>query len=485
MANLTLRERLFLVARAVTGSVSQIQPGTVGYDLLNRLYPYVGEPPKRGTVGMLEAYSTSPWLRAVCDKIGRATAACAWKLYVVRPQGGERDPRTGLPKAVRMRQIQRAGFAERRSLLTERERAGDLVQLNEHVLLEAMDRGNPYLIGLPLRKLTQIYLDTVGECVWLKERSATTGKPIAFWPIPPSWVMQLPTVGWPFLRVSAGGWQANIPDTEILWMVDPDPLNPYGRGSGPGMAVADEIDTDQAMASTVKQKFFNRARPDLVVMPKAETDTLSEPDAKRMELHWKQQSQGFWKWFKPFFSTRALEIKELSQDLQALQFVELRQHERDMILQVTGGLPPEMLGILENSNRSTIDSAKYLFDTQVVVPRMEFQRAYFQEKLVPEYDERIILDYESPVQADGAAKLAAMSAAPWAATVDEWRIFQGLEPKEDGSGRVHMLPVNLTPVDTLEPEPAPEEPPLPSRVPPPVVPPGPEPEAAPVVEAVR
>lgn len=457
---LSIRERAFMLAKAVTGSVSQIKPGTVGYDLMNRLYPYVGEPPKRGTVGMLEAYSTSPWLRAVCDKIGRATASCAWKLYVVKPKNGKKAW-NGQPEAIRVPHIQRAGFAERKSLLAERQAAGDLVQLSEHIMLDAFDRGNPYLLGLPLRKVTQIYLDCVGESAWLKERSPKTGKPIAFWPIPPSWIMQMPTVARPYMRVSAGGWQANIPDTEILWMVDPDPSNPYGRGSGPGQAVADEIDTDQAMASTVKQKFYNRARPDLVVMPKGESETLSEPDARRMEAQWNQRSQGFFRWFKPFFATRAMEIKELSQDLQALQFVELRRHERDMILQVTGGIPPEMLGIIENSNRSTIDAAKYLLDTQVIVPRLEFQRAYFQEKLVPEYDERLILDYESPVAVDQQAQAKAMSAAPWAPSVNEWRRFQGLPNLEDGSGDVHMVPANLTPMATLH-----EVPPVESSLPP-------------------
>jgi hypothetical protein len=33
------------------------------------------------------------------------------------------------------------------------------------------------------------------------------------------------------------------------------------------------------------------------------------------------------------------------------------------------GIPPEKLGIVENSNRSTIDSADYLFAKSILVPQ--------------------------------------------------------------------------------------------------------------------
>ena len=45
-------------------------------------------------------------------------------------------------------------------------------------------------------------------------------------------------------------------------------------------------------------------------------------------------------------------------------------------------------------------------------------------------DDRLILDYESPVQEDKAFRLAVMQAAPWAWNADEWRDFAGLDPIE-------------------------------------------------------
>lgn len=130
--------------------------------------------------------------------------------------------------------------------------------------------------------------------------------------------------------------------------------------------------------------------------------------------------------------------------------VPLRQHERDMILQVTGGIPPEMLGIVENSNRATIDAATLLMAEQVVIPRLEFQRSYFQEFLVRDYDERLIVDYVSPVREDIEAQAEALKATPWAATVNEHRQRAGLPPLEDeAEGKLHPIPMGVDFSETL------------------------------------
>ena len=78
---------------------------------------------------------------------------------------------------------------------------------------------------------------------------------------------------------------------------------------------------------------------------------------------------------------------------------QLRDQMRDILLHVPG-VPPEIFGILESSNRSTIDAAKYLFDSLLIVPRLEFLRTIMQERLIPEFDEKLILDYVSPVEKD-------------------------------------------------------------------------------------
>ena len=112
------------------------------------------------------------------------------------------------------------------------------------------------------------------------------------------------------------------------------------------------------------------------------------------------------------------------------------------------GIPPELLGILNNSNRATIESADYLFSRWVVAPRMEFLRSQLQERLIPEYDDRLVLDFVSPVAEDREHMLEASKAAPWSLKVDEWRVLQGQEPLDDDAGQIHMMPMDLMPVKT-------------------------------------
>lgn len=430
---LSLIQRMKLLGKAAIGIFSNTS-AEQAYGMLAGILPGgVGQPPKRGTKELLNAYNEMPWLRAVVNKVSRGVASTPWQLYVVR-RGG---------KAVKAAKIQRADYDVRRKLLAVCRKQAELVEIEEHPLLDLLDNANSFLTGLTARQLTQVHLDLVGEAFWLKERNGA-GKPVAFWPLPPDWVISTPTPTHRFFRVSFRAWQGEIPDTEILWIADPDPTNPYGRGSGMARALADELETDEYAAKHTKSWFYNRARPDLVISGEG----IRPEDTARLEEDWLRKNQGFWKAFKPYFLSKKVDIQTLSQTFENMQLVDLRKYERDTIIQVYG-VPPEILGIIENSNRSTIDASDYLFARWVVQPRLEFLRAVLQERLVPEFDDRLILDYESPVAEDKEYNLKVAQAAPWSMTVDEWREMQGRKPLPDGQGQVYMLPFNLYSSRTL------------------------------------
>jgi hypothetical protein len=295
-------------------------------------------------------------------------------------------------------------------------------------------------------RTTQIHLDLVGEAFWVKERNGL-GLPVGFWPVPPHWVTDTPTVKRRSYHVSWSGWQGEIPDSEMLWLVDPDPANPYGRGSGIARTLTDELETDEYAARHTRMTFLNRARPDLIVWPeptKNDAGTISEPAAQALAERWRNEHQGFWRAALPFFATRKIGVHEVSQSFQDLQLTELRKYERDMIVQVFG-IMPEELGIVRDGalNRAALDSVDFLYKTNLIVPRIDFLCAYLQERVVPEYDERLVVGYQSPVQADRQFQLDSAKAAPYTMTVDEWRRLQGLEPLPDGAGAVFVMPANL------------------------------------------
>jgi len=444
MAQGSLTQRLSIAAKAFVGIFND-DSARQAHGLLGGVLNGQSDPPYRGSTSILDAYSTMPWLRAVSQRIATSVAsATQWKLYA--PKSNRRE---------NVRVLQRSSdYNSRQRIIKEQGR--ELLEVESHILLDALNRANSYMTGQSLFKMTQIHLDLIGESFWIKERNAF-GAPVEFWPVPPDWIQDTPTPDRRSFRVSFRGWQGEIPETEVLWMADLDPANPYGRGTGLARTLSDELETDEYAAKHTRQLFFNRARPDMIIWPKqqgAHDIGLQQDQVRRLEERWLDGHQGFWRAFKPFFVGREIEVHEVNQSLQELQLVELRQFERDMIVQVFG-IPPEMLGILQNSNRATIDSADYLFSRWVLAPRLEFLRSQLQERLVPEYDDRLVLDFVSPVQEDRTYMLDAAKAAPWSMKVDEWRVLQGQEPLNDEHGQVHMMPVNLIPVDSPRTPPAP------------------------------
>jgi len=85
----------------------------------------------------------------------------------------------------------------------------------------------------------------------------------------------------------------------------------------------------------------------------------------------------------------------------------------------------------------------------VLVPRLELKRVFLQNRLVPDFDPGLMLDYESPVEEDATHRLATMVAAFWAFTADEWREEAGYAELPDGAGKVHAVPFSFLFVDQL------------------------------------
>lgn len=426
----SIRDRLRLVTRAVQGLFSDASL-TEAYHLLVGILPGArGDPPARSDSDFLLGYANLPWLRACAHKIAIATAAVPWELYAPR--------RARNAKAIH-RQLAGLEMVPRHKLLMQLKQTEDVRPILDHPFLDVLDKPNNFLTGLVLKRLTQTYIDLVGEVFWLKERNGL-GLPSQLWPIPPHWVIATPTPTHRFYRVAFRAWIGEIPDSEMLWIKDPAPWNPYSRGSGTGQSLADELETDEYVSKFIKTYFYQGGRPDMIVT----AEGLEPEETRRLETDWNTKHQGFWRAFKTHFLNRKVDITQIPQNFEHLQLKDLRTHERDIIIQAFG-IPPELIGLLQSSNRATAQMAESLFSRWVLIPRLELQRASLQEHLLPEWDDRLILDYTSPVPEDATHILEAAKAAPWSLSIDEWRALQGLPALGNGAGAIHMVPFTLQP----------------------------------------
>ncbi len=370
-----------------------------GNSILTRILS-TGSAPRRGSRELLEAYKCLPWLRAVVDRISVSTSSVPWHLY--REENGK----------------QRIG-----NIPTTKSRSMVEVENPFNVL---MSRPNPVMTGLALRQTAQIYLELLGESFIIIERNAQ-GQPAELWPIPPTWVNATPSGDTPSFNISYNSLQMDVAESDMLWMSYPDPMNPYARGTGIGQTLGDELDTDEYTAKHVKSWFYNRATPELLVGVKG----ASENQLRGAKQAWEDAHRGAFRAFNSHWHSGELDVKQLSQTFADQQLIELRRYERDIIIH-TFGIPSELLGITENSNRATIESADYLYSRWTITPRLEFWRTELQEKLVPSFGQGLFLEYDNPVPEDKEFQMNLIKVAPYAFTINEVRDVAGLGPREDG-----------------------------------------------------
>lgn len=305
----------------------------------------------------------------------------------------------------------------------------DQVEVFDHPLLTLLEKPNPHMTGYKLDMLTGLYMDLVGEAFWVVERDAR-GNPIELWAVNPAYMWVCPDretfiKGWIY---RCGSDNIPIDPADVVHFYFPNPDNPY-RGIGPAQAAAIDIQSSRYSKEWNRRFFFNSARPDALI----EFDrTLDEDEYDTIIKHWNQSHGGV----NNAHKIGMLEIghyKQISTSPKDMDFASLQTLTRDSILSIFG-MPKSILGITEDVNRATAETAEYTFAKRTVLPLLRMRQDDLNAQVLPMFrDDRLRLEYDDPTPEDGAAKLARWTAGhnKWL-TTNEIREEQGLEPVEGG-----------------------------------------------------
>ena len=383
--------------------------------------------PDKSARQMIHAYNTMPWFHAVLEKIAKNVSTVKWKLYVIKDKNGN---------TIKDRELAHADFMTRQFLIREFVK-GELEEVKESPLLDLLHNGSGFLSGLQTLYVTQVHMDAVGEAFWTLSRNKRFGYPDNIWVIPPHRVLSIPTPEDPdFFKITdPKSTIRKIPKSEMIMFKIPNPEDPYGRGAGLGRVLGDELESDELSAKHIRQFFYGGGWPDLLVS----VDNLNPEECRRLESIWNSRFSGAFNRFKAAFVNRPLDVTPLGHTFKDIQLVELRKYSRDMIIQFFG-IPPEKFGILAQSNRSTISMADFFWTKDILLPRIDFLRNTIQRALVPEFDDNLILDFESPVIQDKEHVLNVMRTMPAAFTVNEWRSEASKQPLGDEGEKVILRP---------------------------------------------
>lgn len=317
-------------------------------------------PPTLNTAEWLNMFSKSPRL-AVVDRIASDTANIGGKLLRVGRDGAE-------------------------------------VEITDHPFLQFMDQPNPLyeMTGSAIWRLHEIYLLLVGESFLLIERD-DAGRPIELWPVPPYWVKMTPYLGSPTYQIlSPSGLTMDVPVDDMFVMKQLNPLDPFLRGLGVAESIADEVEIDEYAAKFQKRFFYNDAEPSLVFLMPDATQDQSEAFMAR----WNQKHRGVENSHKAAALTGTVDVKAFgSSDTRELGFNDSRVAMRDAVLEHFG-VPREIMGITENSNRSTADAAQYIYAKNVLMPRIRAREEAINKQLLPMFGDGLVWRFDPVVPYD-------------------------------------------------------------------------------------
>lgn len=373
---------------------------------------------RRSTQGeWLRMFGRSSYLRGPAHRVALDCSMVRWHLY--REEDGPASPQ-GKPRS----------------------------EVFEHRLLELLARPCPGLNGQQWRYLLQLYEELAGEWFLLIERD--NGFPVALWPVPPPWVSETPCRrnGLKYvmlLPVDGELKQDDVEPRDVIWSRAPNPEAPYSRGLGIAQAVDDECSQAEWMNRFNSQFFRQGGHPGLIIGVEDQRMNPKLEDRVREQL---QQGGGLWNAFRALVLGGRVQVHQKGPAHRDLDYVEGLKLLRDTIAQVWG-IPPELLGIVENSNRATADAADYIHAKGNILPRLGNFGATLNTYLVPLFGEvGLVLEPENPVRETNEFRLqkANEGLARGAITVDEWRQAQGWDPLKVGGKRLYV-PLNIQIID--------------------------------------
>lgn len=343
----------------------------------------------RGSTDMLRLYNSNDELRKVVSRVAKGTGAVRWRVK----KNGKEQP--------------------------------------NHELARLFRAPNPQMSGPAWRELWCLYMDLVGESFDLLLASDRRGYKWDICPVPPPDV-QLAEGG--AIRVRLGARVLDVPREMYVWSKEHNVLDPYGRGVGAAHALADEIVTAEAAAKWTGAFFRNGARPDLVMSMKGATDA----QVTRARADWNNKYQGEQLAHQVAFLGGDWTVHEMQVKVKDLALIEVREQAADAIREMYG-VPPELFGQLDSSNKATAVVAEALFAKYVLVPRLELMKREWEAKLLPllGYTD-VELEFDSPIPADIETRLELMRVHPHAFTLNEIRREAGLAARKGGDVYVRV-----------------------------------------------
>lgn len=372
---------------------NRVGPGSRPYVNGGPMVPRWTNPPERNTEEWIRTFRTNPRL-AVVERIASDLSFAEGKLFRVDENGDEQE-------------------------------------ITAHPFLDFWANPNPLheMSSAALWRLLEIYLKLKGEGYFIMERDEL-GRPAELWPVPTHWVQMTPYQGFPYYTVRlTNGQLMEVPVDDMFVMKDLDPYDPFKRGLGQSEALADEIETDEYAAKFQKRFFFNDATPNIIIgMPKS-----TEEQRKRFLAEWMQRFKGVFQSHGVATVNGDVTVNKIGESMKDMDMVNGRTFLRNAALEHYG-VPREIMGITESSNRATSEAAQFIYAQNVLMPILRRREEAINHQLIPWFGDDLVWHFDDIVprnqEFDKAVGLDGWNAG--LLTKDEAREKLGMPPCKVG-----------------------------------------------------
>ncbi len=377
---------------------------------------------------MLGAFRDYPYLHTVVQARAESASRFSPLVYKVK-KAGTRVHHLDVPH-LRGR--------ERTAHIEELVKSGVLELQLDSDLGALLRRPSLRMSGPDFWELTSKHEDLVGEWLWVKGARAR-GRPTRLHLYVPTWLQRWPEPGDSneVFTIQTPASKVLAPAADVVWRRRHDPEDPYGRrGVGTAYVLRDELALDELLAVMARARAANKNFPEVLIGLLAQAGVVGakapgQAEVAIVQKMLEQNHAGPENTGRAHILSGDFKAQPLGHTLVESQYMDTRRFGRDTSMQVFR-MPPEIAGVLDNANRSTIDVARDLFESTATVPKFDRWTSAIQDDVAPDFGDDLVVSYRSPVPADRDYRAGFFKALPAAMTINEIRAEAGLSPRLDG-----------------------------------------------------
>lgn len=311
----------------------------------------------------------------------------------------------------------------------------DLDVLENHPFLDAINRPNPIMVRSQLMKVTVDGYKICGKAFWwIRETTEEEAGPegqdppgtLQIWPVPASWIepVHKDEKDEPFLfhhwrmRPNGTGEWVDIPRSEIAYIYNADPGNPFGCMSDLA-AQARAVVCDENISEAQRRAFSNGLFPGLAIIAGRHPDISGKgpgerpymtTDQRKMMINSiKQHLRGVANMGEPMILDSMIEdVKPITTAPREMEFMKSGEMTKKRIVQGMG-TNEIVMGEIEGANRASAVAATSNMDQWTVNPMLELFSQCLTAWVGPAFadeDEDLICYFEQAHETDPDSRRA-------------------------------------------------------------------------------